>query len=111
MDEKREGEPEGITAYAVTKHGREMIECYETVTDAFRDMLDLWPEDDSGDVSIEFPCGALAIYMKRDAKDPLVVHAYHVGTDESHVGHVESYKCRYKRDKAGELFTQIERIR
>lgn len=98
-------------AYAITRRGRELIESYETAKEAIDDILDLWPEEDDGDVSIENDNGFQVAYFARGGGDSNVVHVYHIGESERSVSHVESYRCEYKNDlETGRLYTKIDRI-
>jgi hypothetical protein len=98
------------TAYALTKRGREEIECYGTGVDALRDMLELWPEDDEGDVVIEDNHGHAFAYFARSDSDPRIVHVYFMGDDMKWVDRVESYRCEYEPALGGSVRTNIKRL-
>ena len=98
------------TAYALTSRGREEIERYPTIKEAFEDMLNMWPEDDDGDAVIEDKDGVVLIYFSRSLANPAIVHCYHKSVDGSGPNHVESYKCVYEPALGGSVRTNIKRL-
>lgn len=104
-------EPDIYTAWAITSRGREEIECYSSLNAAVRDMLELWPEDDDGDISIETRWGRCCVYMARGNKDPRIVHVYYVSETKTAASYVESFRCEYEADEAsGKIKTNIHNI-
>lgn len=98
------------TAYALTSRGREKIECYGTVQEAVQDMLDLWPEDNEGDLVIEDNVGDGVVYFARSDKNPRIVHIYFMETDMRSVMHMESYHCHYEPAQGGSVRTIIRKL-
>jgi hypothetical protein len=95
------------TAYALTSRGREEIECYETLQEALQDVLELWPEDDDGDVVIEDQDDNPWFYMARSEKDPAIVHIYSLRAGPRSV---ESYRCHYEPALGGSVRTIIKKL-
>ena len=99
------------TAYALTSRGREEIECYGTVEEAVRDMLELWPEEaeegfGSSDIAIEDNQGDPVVYMARSAGDPHIAHVFHL----REIRTIESYLCKYEPAQGGSVRTIIKRL-
>ena len=98
------------TAYMLTSRGREEIECYGTSEEAVQDILELWPEDDEGDVVIEDNQGLGVAYFARSDQDPRIVHVYFIGEAMRWVDKVESYRCEYSPALGGSVRTNIKRL-
>lgn len=98
------------TAYALTSRGREEIECYGTVQEAVQDMLELWPEEDEGDVVIDNNQGVTVVYFVRSDADPLIVHLYFLEDAWRGFKYIESYRCHYEPAQGGSVRTVIKRL-
>lgn len=98
------------TTYALTSRGREKIACYETTKQAVEDTLEMWPEEDDGDVVVEDDVEMGVAYFARSDGDPRIVHIYYMGDDRDSVMHVESYRCHYEPALGGSVRTVIERL-
>jgi hypothetical protein len=98
------------TAYFLSTRGREEIERYGAVEEAIRDILELWPEDDDGDVVIEDNLGNGMAYFARSDRDPRIVHVYFMNDGMTGIDHVESYRCEYEPALGGSVRTVIKRL-
>lgn len=98
------------SSFAMSGQGATEIDRYHTAQDAIEDTLDMWPEENEGDVVIEDHKGKTVAYFARSPGDPLLVHVYHLETEPGVVAHVESYRCEYEVGMGGALRTRIRRI-
>ena len=62
------------TAWSLTDTGPEEIETYSSLDAAIVDILRMWPEDETNDVSIADHEGQQLVYMAHDDEDSAICH-------------------------------------